>query len=97
MPKTAHVGKLRGVEQGPAQGCERRDMRDLHAALAPTGDSAMATSREHGSAKSLAAGMVCKNPRKSDAADAGHNDYDFPGLLSGLVGPEGLEPPTKAL
>ena len=29
--------------------------------------------------------------------DVGHNVFDFLEFYGGLVGPEGLEPPTKAL
>ena len=50
------------------------------------------------------AGIACRhglqNQGVSHAADLGHNVFDFFDFFDfygGLVGPEGLEPPTKAL
>ena len=45
----------------------------------------------------LCADIRFRNERVSHTPNVGHFAFDFFSFLGGLVGPEGLEPPTKAL
>ena len=45
----------------------------------------------------LRSDMAFRKQRVSHASNVGHLVFDFFGFFGGLVGPEGLEPPTKAL
>ena len=45
----------------------------------------------------LRADIAFRNHRVSHAPNVGHFVFDFFDFYGGLVGPEGLEPPTKAL